>query len=109
MRRRFSSSRSFAPKMGASKTARVVRSTAQASAPLPGAIVDAVLRYHDEVQDQGGGRSLLRLSKRRLHDAEVEAALGDLADRAAGVAILWNEREGEIIRVLETAAARMAA
>jgi hypothetical protein len=101
MRRRFSSSRSFAP-----KTARTVR---PAAAPLPGAIVDAVLRYHDEVQDQGGGRSLLRLSKRRLHDAEVEAALGELADRAAGVAILWNEREGEIIRVLEAAASRMAA
>jgi hypothetical protein len=101
MRRRFSSSRSFAP-----KTARIVRS---AATPLPGAIVDAVLRYHDEVQDQGGGRSLLRLSERRLHDAEVEAALGELADRAAGVAILWNEREGEIIRVLEAAASRMAA
>jgi hypothetical protein len=103
MRRRFSTSRSFAP-----KTARVVRPSA-APAPLPGVIVDAVLRYHDEVQDQGGGRSLLRLSQRRLHDAEVEAALGDLAARAAGVSILWNEREGEIIRVLEAAAARMAA
>ena len=103
MRRRFSSSRSFAPKTG-----RVVRPAA-AGAPLPGAIVDAVLRYHDEVQDQGGGRSLLRLSKSRLHDAEVEAALGDLAGRAAGVAILWNEREGEIIRVLETGAPRLAA
>jgi hypothetical protein len=80
-----------------------------AAAPLPGAIVDAVLRYHDEVQDQGCGRSLLRLSPRRLHDAEVEAALGDLAGRAAGVAILWNEYEGEIIRVLETAAPRLAA
>jgi hypothetical protein len=103
MRRRFSTSRSFAP-----KTARVVRPSA-APAPLPGVIVDAVLRYHDEVQDQGGGRSLLRLSQRRLHDAEVEAALGDLAARAAGVSILWNEREGEIIRVLEAATARMAA
>jgi hypothetical protein len=70
---------------------------------LPGSVVDAVLRYHDEVQDQGAGRSLLRLSARRLHDAEVEAALGDLTTRAAGVAILWNERESEIIRVLEAA------
>jgi len=101
MRRRFSSSRSFAP-----KTARVVRS---AAAPLPGVIVDAVLRYHDEVQDQGCGRSLLRLSADRLHDAEVEAALGELAGRAANVAILWNEHEGEIIRVLEAAAPRLAA
>jgi hypothetical protein len=99
MRRRFSSSRSFAPK--ASRTL--------SPAPLPSAVVDAVLRYHDEVQDQGCGRSLLRLSARRLHDAEVEAALGELTDRAAGVAILWNEREGEIIRVLEAASPRLAA
>jgi hypothetical protein len=102
MRRRFSANRAFA----APKAARPVR---PALAPLPGAIVDAVLRYHDEVQDQGCGRSLLRLSKRRLHDAEVEAALGDLAGRAAGVSILWNEHEGEIIRVLEGAAHRLAA
>lgn len=102
MRRRFSSSRSFAP-----KTARVVRPASPA--PLPGCVVDAVLRYHDEVQDQGCGRSLLRLSARRLRDAEVEAALGDHAPRAAGVSILWNEREGEIIRVLETASSRLAA
>jgi hypothetical protein len=71
--------------------------------PLPSAVVDAVLRYHDEEQDQGSGRTLLRLSPRRLKDGEVKAALGKLAKRAAGVAILWNERESEIIRVLEAA------
>lgn len=101
MRRRFSSNRAFAP-----KAAGFVRA---APTPLPGAIVDAVLRYHDEVQDQGCGRSLLRLSPRRLHDAEVEAALGELAGRAAGVSILWNEHEGEIIRVLESVRTRLAA
>ena len=103
MRRRFSSPRSFAP-----KTARKA-TPAPAAAPLPGAVVDAVLRYHDEAQDQGCGRTLLRLSARRLGDAEVAQALGDLAGRAAGVSILWNEREGEIIRVLEAAAPRLAA
>jgi hypothetical protein len=106
MRRRFAPAyakpRSFAPK--AARPARPAQ-----LAPLPGAIVDAVLRYHDEVQDQGCGRSLLRLSARRLHDAEVAGALGELAGRAAGVSILWNEREGEIIRVLEAAAPRLAA
>jgi hypothetical protein len=86
--------RSFAPR--AKSTARPVR-----PAPLPGAVVDAVLRYHDEAEDQGAGRTLLRLSPGRLHDAEVEAALGDLAPRAARVSILWNERESQIIRVLE--------
>jgi hypothetical protein len=97
-------SRSFAPKI----SRRPLRAAAPQPAPLPGAIVDAVLRFHDEVQDQGCGRSLLRLSERRLHDAEVEAALGELCARAGRVSILWNEREGEIIRVLEETA-RLAA
>ena len=72
-------------------------------APLPAAVVDAVLRYHDEAQDQGAGRTLLRLSARRLSEREVKTALGALTARAANVSILWNEREGEIIRVLEAA------
>ena len=70
---------------------------------LPGSVIDAVLRFHDEEQDQGAGRTLMRLSKKRLRDAEVSAALGDQKRRAANVSILWNEREGEIIRVLEAA------
>jgi hypothetical protein len=71
--------------------------------PTPAVVVDAVLRFHDEEQDQGSGRTLLRLSPRRLKDGDVKAALGKLAKRAANVSILWNERESEIIRVLEAA------
>ena len=67
---------------------------------LPGSVVDAVLRFHDQALDQGGGRTLLRLSDAALERPEVKQALGDLTGRAAGVSILWNEREGEIIRVL---------
>ena len=71
--------------------------------PLPSTIVDAVLRYHDEVEDQGAGRTLLSLSVHRLHEPEVEAALAGHIPRAAKVSILWSEREGEIIRVMEAA------
>ena len=70
---------------------------------LPGSVVDAVLRFHDEAQDQGYGRTLLRLSPKRLRAPEVKKALGKLAPRAANVSILWNESESEIIRVLEAA------
>ena len=70
---------------------------------LPGSVVDAVLRFHDEAQDQGAGRTLLRLSERRLRAPEVKKALGKLAQRAANVSILWNEDESQIIRVLEAA------
>lgn len=73
--------------------------------PPPAAVVDAVLRFHDVALDQGGQRTLLRLSERRLHDAEVRAALGPDARRAADVAILWNERESEIVRVFDGAMA----
>ena len=69
----------------------------------PAAVVDAVLRFHDVAVDQGGERTLLRLSEGRLRQPEVEAALGKDSARAARVAILWNERESQIIRVLEAA------
>jgi hypothetical protein len=73
--------------------------------PLPpsASLVDAVLRFHDQEMDQGSGRTLLRLSAERLRQREVKAALGGEAARAAKVSILWNERESEIIRVLEAA------
>lgn len=77
---------------------------ASAFAPLPGAVIDAVLRYHDQAEDQGAGRTLLRLSPARLGDDEVRTALGALCDRARRVGILWNERESQIIRVMESPA-----
>src|ERR1019366_8867754 len=55
---------------------------------LPGSVVDAVLRFHDEAQDQGAGCTLLRLSPKRLRAPEVKAVLGNLASRAANGAIL---------------------
>jgi transcriptional regulator GlxA family with amidase domain len=44
-----------------------------------------------------------RRTVERMRDAEVRAALGNQKKRAANVSILWNERESEIIRVLEAA------
>lgn len=84
--------------------AKPARALPQVERPaLPACVVDAVLRFHDEEQDQGSGRTLLRLSQRRLRQREVKAALGKLTERAANVSILWDEREDEIIRVLEAA------
>ncbi|MDZ4372873.1 MAG: hypothetical protein U1C74_15805 [Phenylobacterium sp.] len=85
-------------------TPRPVQTPQPVRPPAPtAAVVDAVLRYHDVAVDQGGQRSLLRLSEDRLADAEVVRALAGQTDRARRVAILWNERESEIIRVLEAA------
>jgi hypothetical protein len=71
--------------------------------PPPAEVVNAVLRFHDEEQEQSSGFTLLRLSPKRARQREVKAALGPHAARAARVSILWNERESEIIRVLEAA------
>ena len=85
-------------------TPRPIQAPRPAQRPLtPAAVVDAVLRFHDVAVDQGGERTLLRLSEGRLRQADVKAALGKDSARAARVAILWNERESQIIRVLEAA------
>lgn len=91
--------RTFRPR----RPARPIETAAFERPALPGSVVDAVLRFHDEAQDQGAGRTLLRLSEKRLRAPEVRKALGKLALRAAGVAVLWNEDESQIIRVLEAA------
>ena len=70
---------------------------------LPGTVVDAVLRFHDQAEEQGSGRTLLRLSEKRLRQPEVRKALGKLAARAANVSIVWDEDESQIVRVLEAA------
>ncbi|MBU1376684.1 MAG: hypothetical protein KKE02_12130 [Alphaproteobacteria bacterium] len=98
---RFSPAR-FAP--------RPVQTPQPRTLPLPpAAVVDAILRFRDVEVDQGGQRTLLRLSDRALREPQVVAALGGDTRRAANVAILWNERESEIIRVLEGSDARLAA
>ena len=92
--------RSFAPKSAYRRPASPHRLSAGV---MPSAVVDAVLRFHDEACDQGAGRTLLSLSADRLHQPAVEAALGGHAGRAAKVSILWSERESQIIRVMEAA------
>lgn len=69
--------------------------------PLPGAVVTAVLRFSDILVDQGGGRTLMRLSHDRLADPEVRTWLGEALPRAAGVSVLYDDREEEIVRVFE--------
>ena len=79
-----------------------------AKGPLSGAIIDAVLHYADMQEDQGCGRTLLRLSPRRLAEAKLRDTLGPNLDRARGVSILWNDREGEILRVFDRPAGLMS-
>ena len=94
--------------MAAYKRPTPSRSPSRSRPPLTGAIIDAVLQYADLQEDQGCGRTLLKLSARRLAEAGVKASLGNNIDRARGVSILWNDREGEIVRVFDQPSQRLA-
>jgi hypothetical protein len=77
--------------------------------PPSGALINVILEYADIEQDLGGGRSLLRLSVRRMKDPVVRELLGREAKRLADVSVIWDEQEGEIVRVQDDAHVQEAA
>lgn len=77
--------------------------------PPSAMLLSVVLEYADLRDDMGGGRVMLRLSPTRLAEADIQAMLGDELDRAGEVAVIWDEREDEVFKVLEGAAATPAA
>lgn len=77
--------------------------------PPSAMLLSVVLEYADLRDDMGGGRVMLRLSPNRLAEADIQAMLGDELDRAGEVAVIWDEREDEVFKVLEGAAATPAA
>lgn len=76
---------------------------AMRSAPPSGELINTVLQYADVSTDLGGGRTLLRLSARRMADAVITGPLGREGPRLADVAVIWDEAEDEIFRVLDAA------
>jgi len=75
-------------------------------APPSATLINWVLEYADLRDDMGGSRVMLRLSPMRLAEAALRRALGDEAERAGDVAVIWDEREDEIFRVLDGGAPR---
>src|SRR3712207_1364464 len=74
--------------------------TPLAFAPAPtGRTLDALLQYADVTEDLGGGRLCLRLSPRRARSAEVKAAFGADAKRAVSLAVIYDEREAEVVEI----------
>lgn len=68
--------------------------------PPSSSVINAVLEYADLKDDMGGGRVLLRLSPAALSDIDF-SHLGAEAAELAGVAILWDEVEDQIVRVMD--------
>jgi hypothetical protein len=71
-----------------------------------GALIDAILSYADDVRDLGGGKLLLRLSAKRMADPQIRRPLGREAGRLAEVSVVWDEREDQIVRILDAAQGR---
>ena len=78
--------------------------SAMRAAPPSGDLINAILQYADMQADLGGGRTMLRLSARRMADPVIASPLGREAPRLADVAVVWDEVEEEIFRVLDSAA-----
>lgn len=78
--------------------------SAMRAAPPSGDLINAVLQYADVQADMGGGRTMLRLSARRMADPVIAGPLGREAHRLADVAVVWDETDEEIFRVLDATA-----
>jgi hypothetical protein len=76
------------------------------TAPVSAAMISAVLDFADVHRDLGGGRTLLRLSPERVMRADVILRLGRDAGRAVDIGLVWNDREDQIVRVIDDAALR---
>ena len=68
--------------------------------PPSAALINTVLEHADLKDDMGGGRVLLRLSPEALSMRDF-SCLGAEAAQLGGVAILWDEIEDQIVRVMD--------
>jgi hypothetical protein len=98
------------PSSYSSRRPRKGRPPSTPAAPIAkapsGALIDAILSYADEARDIGGGKVLLRLSPRRLADPAIRKPLGREAQRLADISVIWDEREDQIVRILDAAHGR---
>ena len=73
--------------------------------PSP-AMIDALLRLHDQRTPAGGCRVRLSLSDLDKVDEETRQLLGETYRRLTELSIIWDEREAQIVRVAESPAPR---
>jgi len=83
------------------KAAAARAATNRRRPPPSSALINAVLERAELRDDLGGGRILLRLGPSALADAGLRRSLGAEAGRMADVAVIWDEREEVVFRVLD--------
>jgi hypothetical protein len=77
--------------------------------PPTGVLINAVLEHADLRDDMGGGRVMLRVSPARLAEPKVRKALGPDTARLGAMAVIWDERDDCLFRVLDGAPPPLAA
>jgi hypothetical protein len=65
------------------------------------AMIDAVLRLHDQRAPAGGCRVRLSVSGLDKVDEETRRLLGETYRRLTEISILWDERDAQIVRVAQ--------
>jgi len=76
---------------------------AWAIAPVNAPMISAVLAFADIHRDLGAGRTLMRISPERAARADVILLLGRNAERVVDLGVVWNDREDQIIRIIDDA------
>jgi hypothetical protein len=71
--------------------------------PPSSALINVILEYADIQHEAGGGHLVLRLSHKRMKDPVIKSMLGRETKRLQDISILWDEAEGEIVRVCDAA------
>ena len=71
-----------------------------------GALINAILGYADIQLDMGGGKIMLRMSPDRMTDPVIRQPLGREAARLGEISVIWDEREDQIFRIIDSAHGR---
>lgn len=72
-------------------------------APPSGAVIAAVLAFGDIREEREDGTTLVRFSPERLAIGDLDEMLGAETNRALDVSVVWDEREEEVVTVLDVA------
>ena len=82
------------------------------SAPSPppsSEVVAAVLAFGDLYEPREDGSTLIRFSPARLEQEDMRLILGEARGRALDVSVLWDDREEQVLAVIDLAPLRPAA
>lgn len=79
---------------------------AWAVAPVSQALISAVMDFADIHRELGGGRTLRRISHERAAKADMFLLLGRDVERVTDIGLVWNDREDQIVRVIDDAELR---